>query len=187
MYGLSDLMDFLSHAGEKGLMPAATAQALAVAVRRVLDEVLDEVEKNDVRQLDLDAAIRRFNNKRAGEFKPDSLREYQRRVKRAVDLFLSWRDNPAAFKPTTRAPRGNGESRKRASAIATALQDVEAVTSGGARAIDSEAQTKSHNYSVVFPVRPGQLIALNGVPYDLTEFECERLTQFVRSLVVRNS
>lgn len=186
MYQLSDLMDFLAHAGEKGLMPAATAQALAVAVRRVLDELLDAAEKNDVRQLDVDAAIRRFNNKRAGEFKPDSLREYQRRVRRAVDLFLAWRDNPATFKPTTRTQRGNGESRKRSSTRGASTSAIDAVVAGTAPTPDGDAAGKSLHYSVVFPVRPGQLIGLNGIPYDLTVTECERMTQFVRSLVVRS-
>ena len=35
-YSADDLLEFLDHAGDKGLMPAATAQALAVATRNVM-------------------------------------------------------------------------------------------------------------------------------------------------------
>jgi hypothetical protein len=106
-YSTDDLLEFLDHAGDKGLMPAATAQALAVATRNVL-AILSEQEKADLSQLDLDTAIKRFTNKRAKDFNPTSLKEYGRRVRRAVELFLNWREDPANFTiktRTTSAPR----------------------------------------------------------------------------------
>ena len=42
-YSADDLLEFLDHAGDKGLMPAATAQALAVATRNVLAIHSDDV------------------------------------------------------------------------------------------------------------------------------------------------
>ena len=54
-YSADDLLKFLDHSGDKGLMPAATAQALAVATRNVLG-VLAEDEKVDLSKLDLDAS-----------------------------------------------------------------------------------------------------------------------------------
>ena len=42
-YSVDDLLEFLDHAGDRGLMPAATAQALAVASRNVMG-VLGEQE-----------------------------------------------------------------------------------------------------------------------------------------------
>ena len=63
-YTVDDLLDFLDHAGDKGLMPAATALALAVASRNILG-ILTEQEKKDLSRLDVDSVIRRFTNKRA--------------------------------------------------------------------------------------------------------------------------
>ncbi len=63
-YSKADLLDFLAHASDKGLMPAATATALGVASRNVLG-VLGDDEGDDLRKLDLEAVIKRFNNKRA--------------------------------------------------------------------------------------------------------------------------
>ena len=93
-YSADDLLEFLDHAGDKGLMPAATAQALAVATRNVVG-ILTENEKADLSQLDIDAAIKRFTNKRAKDFNPSSLKEYGRRIRRAVELFLAWREGSA--------------------------------------------------------------------------------------------
>ena len=105
-YSLDDLLDFLDHAGDRGLIPAATAQALAVATRNVLG-VLSDSERNDLSQQDLDSVIKRFNNKRAKDFNPSSLKEYGRRLHRAVELFLAWREDPANFTVKTRATAGH--------------------------------------------------------------------------------
>ncbi|MGH7710527.1 MAG: hypothetical protein ACREOG_04555, partial [Gemmatimonadaceae bacterium] len=66
-YSMDDLLDFLDHAGDRGLMPAATAQALAVATRNVLG-VLSDQERANLDAQDVEAVIRRFNNKRARDF-----------------------------------------------------------------------------------------------------------------------
>ncbi|MHB8565089.1 MAG: hypothetical protein ACYDDA_14390, partial [Acidiferrobacteraceae bacterium] len=71
---------------------------------------MTENEKADLSPLDLDAAIKRFTNRRAKDFNPTSLKEYGRRVRRAVELFLSWREDPASFTIKTRA---TGAPRKR--------------------------------------------------------------------------
>ena len=174
-YSADDLLKFLDHAGDKGLMPAATAQALAVATRNVLG-ILAEDEKTDLSKLDLDAAIKRFNNKRARDFNPASLKEYGRRVRRAVELFLNWREDPANFTiktRTTTAPRkrergsGNGEPAAR-EAPAEQVPDEIAGT-----------------YRSALPIRPGLVVTLVNIPYDLTSAEAERIAGFVRMLALR--
>lgn len=82
-------------------MSTATAQALAVATRNFRG-ILPSDEESDLDQLDLDAMIKRFNNKRAKDFNTASLKEYGRRIRRAVELFLRWRENPANFTVKTR-------------------------------------------------------------------------------------
>jgi hypothetical protein len=174
-YSADDLQKFLDHVGDKGLMPAATAQALAVATRNVLG-VLAEDEKTDLSELDLDAAIERFNNKRARDFNPSSLKEYGRRVRRAVDLFLSWREDPASFTiktRTTSAPRkrekgyGNGEPAMRE----TLTEQVPDEVAG--------------TYRSAVPIRAGLVVTLLNIPYDLTDSEAERIAGFVRMLALK--
>jgi hypothetical protein len=171
-YTLDDLLDFLGHASDKGLMPAASAQALAVASRNVFG-VLEEDEQKNLEALDLDAIIRRFNNKRARDFSPTSLKEYGRRVRKAMDLYAQWKHNPADFSVKTRAPR-----KARKSADAEAIEaDTNALTM-------PKYANRAGAYQSSFPVGPGRVITLLNVPEDLTAAEAERLAQFVRMLSI---
>jgi hypothetical protein len=49
-------------ASDHGLMPTTTARSLAVAARNIFS-ILSDRERADLHQLDLEAVIKRFNNK----------------------------------------------------------------------------------------------------------------------------
>lgn len=172
-YSADDLLEFLDHAGDKGLMPAATAQALAVAARNVL-AILSDVEKADLRQLDLETAVKRFTNKRAKDFNPASLKEYGRRVHRAVSLFLAWREDPANFTVKTRT---TSASRKKGKGTAN---DQPVARDAKEQALDEVAGT----YRSSVPVRPGHVVTLVNIPNDLTTAEAERIAGFVKMLAL---
>jgi hypothetical protein len=173
-YSAEELLAFLDHAAERGLMPAATAQALAVASRSVFG-ILSEPEKADVSGLDLGAVVKRFQNKRARDFSTDTLKEYDRRVRRAVKLFLEWREDPANFRAATRST-APGRRRKIGPEVSTS---GEAPSSEAAVPLPSTG-----TYQTVLPLAPGRIVTLVNVPVDLTPGEAERLAQFVRMLVV---
>ncbi len=174
-YSKDDLLDFLAHASDKGLMPAATATALGVASRNVLG-VLGDEEGHDLRKLDLEAVIKRFTNKRAREFNPSSLKEYGRRLHRAVGLFLNWREDPANFTVKTRAT-GKGKQKPRAVHPGSSFPDV---------TIDDEPSARHDigGYRSAIPIRPGIVVTLSNIPPDLTATEAERLATFIRMLAV---
>ncbi|KXK54060.1 MAG: hypothetical protein IPM61_09610 [Chlorobi bacterium] len=173
-YSLEALLGFLHHASQRGLMPTATATALTVAARSVLD-VLEAKEKNDLRTADLERAIKRFNAKRGNDFNPASLKEYGQRTRRAVEHFLRWQEDPANFSVKTRVTkkqmREQGAEQK-----ASALLD-------GIQARKREGE-RTGGYATSVPIRPGIVVELCNIPYDLTNAEAERLAQFVRMLVV---
>lgn len=174
-YSLDDLIDFLDHAGARGLLPAATAQALAVATRSVFD-VLTDQERKDLSKVDIDAVIKRFTNKRASEFSASTIKEYGRRVRRAIDLFRSWQQDSASFRPKTRATSA-ARARGRSGAVnETPVTD------------DIESTNFTHSlpstYQTAFPIRPGTVITIANIPHDLTKSEAERLANFVRMLAV---
>lgn len=175
-YSMDDLLEFLDHASDRGLIPAATAQALAVASRNVLG-VLSEKEQEDLSQHDTASVIKRFNNKRAKDFNPSSLKEYGRRVSRAIDLFLKWREDPANFTVKTRAT-SSARRKERSEGAA-----VTAGTSDGVYDAVTGPQ-RAGAYQSAIPVRPGLVVTLVNIPYDLTKAEAERLANFVRMLAV---
>lgn len=176
-YSVDDLLDFLAHASQRGLMPAATAQALAVASRNVF-AVLDDTERLDLREADLEAIIKRFANKRARDFNPSSLKEYGRRVQRAVDLFLQWRENPADFSVKTRStnPGRKKDRNSKADLLPSGSPDPDSVDRTGSRI--------HGGYQSSFPVRPGRVVTISNVPEDLSAAEAERLAQFVKMLAI---
>jgi hypothetical protein len=176
-YSVEELLGFLEHAAERGLMPAATAQALAVASRNVFG-ILSDQETADIRQLDLDAVVKRFHNKRARDFSTDTLKEYERRVRRAVKLFMEWREDPANFRAAT---RGTAPGRKRKGGPET-ISGGDAPTSSPAASLPASGM-----YQTVLPLGPGRFVTLANVPADLTSAEAERLAQFVRMLVVETA
>ena len=180
-HSTDDLISFLQHASERGLMPAASAQALAVASRNVF-AVLNDVEKSDVRVLNLDDTIKRFTNKRAKEFNPASLKEYVRRVHRAVELFLTWRSDPASFSVKTRTTALTKTTAKPSRVEVTAP-----VTKGSdddSHITSVNAHTPGSGYQTSFPIRAGQLITLSNIPQDLTKQEAERLAAFIGMLAI---
>jgi hypothetical protein len=172
---VDDLLDFLNHASERGLMPAATAQSLAVASRNVFG-ILSEGERSALAASDLDGIIKRFTNKRAKEFTPSSLKEYGHRVHRAVELYTRWRESPADFTVKTRATN-TGRKRERSARTeqaATAGQDD-----------DDVPRSSTHGnagYQSAFPIRPGHVVTIANIPYDLSGAEADRLAQFIKIL-----
>lgn len=174
-YSMDDLLEFLDHAGARGLMPAATAQALAVASRNVLS-VLSDQERTDLGQQDIDSVVKRFNNKRAKDFTPSSLKEYGRRVHRAIDLFLKWREDPANFTVKTRLTTGTRKKERN--------QETTDGPSVDQEYSESVNLTRTGTYQSSIPIRPGLVITLVNVPKDLSKAEAERLASFVRMLAV---
>ena len=173
-YSVDDLLEFIDHAAKRGLVPTATAQALAVASRNVLGVLTDD-EKKDLGQVDIDTAIRRFTNKRAKDFNPSSLKVYGQRAQRAVTLFLDWRTDPANFTVKTRAPRSAAKRRNGSPGDHTQPADVPAT------AIPMQVDG---TYQSSLPVRPGVVVTLSNVPADLTTAEADRLAGFIKMLAV---
>ena len=187
-YSVDDLLDFLKHAGDRGLMPAASAQAFAVACRNVFG-MLNDQERADLRETDLDATIKRFMNKRARDFNPSSLKEYERRARRAVELFRQWREDPASFSMKTRATsntrKGAVSQRNPLRGIGRVARSVESDESPapGLRVdVPEPVALEQGGYRSTFPVRPGRLVTISNIPEDLTAAEAERLAQFIRML-----
>lgn len=176
-YSADNLLAFLDHAAEKGLMPAATATALQVASRTVF-AILTDQERSDVRSLDLDAVTRRFENKRAHDFTPGSLKTYGSRVRRAVAQFITWRDDPGNFRPKTRSTPAL-RARRQAPDLEHSAEDLAETPR-----MQSPAQG---NYQTAFPLRPGTVVTLFNVPEDLTSVEAKRLADFITMLARRGA
>jgi hypothetical protein len=147
-------------------------------VKAVL-EVDEDWETRDVRSLDVESLLRRFTNKKAAEFKGDSIRAYQRRFQLAYASFISFADNPAAWRPPSQSPaagkkEGNGKREGRNGSTQASKEITEISTPG----------TTISAIEYPFPLRGGAFVAKLRLPTDLTSDEVRRLTAYMQALAV---
>lgn len=175
-YSKSGLLKFLDTVVAKGLVNSNTASGLKAACTRILDDLADA---DDVRKVDVNSAVVRYNNRNPGVLSPNSLAEYQRRVSRAISDFASWVENPAGFKP--RARRASGKNGRKSDG-ASSGNGVVARQEAPAPAAHAELPTAtSMGLPLNYPLRP-DFLAQVVIPRDLTAEEARRLGAFLLTL-----
>jgi hypothetical protein len=168
------LLQFLDYLAAKGLMAQATVVARKAAVSKVLG-ILSEDEAEDVTKLNLDDVMVRFTNLEGKSYTPGSLTTYLSRVKSAVDDFSNYLENPLGFKPSVqsrekRKPEGKNQS--------TTLKDSNSIPSS------PREQPKAPLSSSILPIpiRPDITVFVQGLPYDLTESEANKIANVIRAM-----
>jgi hypothetical protein len=175
--------DFVNHwswAASKGLMNVNTAGAQRSAATAVL-----QIEKNweslDISNLDVESLLKRFRNLKAKEYTPDSLKEYERRFRKALASYLAYVRDPGNWKFGTQergSRNGNGGNK------------TEKLRHGAER--QSEYPSESTKpippprpgfVEYPFPLREDRIIRLS-LPVDLKSGEVKRLAAFLETLAV---
>lgn len=171
----SGLFDFLDMAANKGLMNGNTAAGLKAASNKLLEDLKPE---DDVRVVDLNDAMIRYNNRHPNELSPSSLGAYQKRVAQAVAQFAAYKASPTTYKGISRAIQTNGkvETRRR---DAPKPADAPKPDDHGGHAA---AKTTDSSLRLPYPLRPGFLAEVL-IPRDLKKEEADRLSAFIQALV----
>ena len=167
------VIEFLNFAANKGLINKATANAKRVAVERVFATV-DDVDRQDVRQIDIETLMHRFINLAGSEFKPESLASYQSRVKSAIEEFLTWKQNPIAFKPGRRAASSKAKNSVRAP---KANSTSELPVRTGMPAVPVQ-----NTHVVPIPIRQDLTVLVQGLPFDLTKAEASKVANVILAM-----
>jgi len=168
-YSRAALSRFIDYVVEKSLVNPSTAQGWRVATTKVLTDLSSE-EEADVRRIDVDATFKQFLNRNPGRLSPASTGEYRRRVGRAIDEFVSWMENPAAYGSRTMAWSARTETRPRP----RPRSQVPALSV-------PDQRSGAGGVALSFPVRPG-FLAQVLVPADLTVDEARRMGAFLLTL-----
>jgi len=170
------LVEHWSRAARRGDMKPNTAAALRAACAQVLS-ALDNWQTVDIRLIDAEDTYRRFENKRARDFKPETLDTYRRRFSQAVRLFLQWAEDPKSWKSPVRERKTRSQG----------AREVEANASSSERRLSAGAiETPPPRMGLMdypFPL-PGNRVAMLRLPGDLTLAEVQRLTAFLTTLAV---
>jgi hypothetical protein len=173
--GLLAFMDFMIN---KGYASSSSVSPWKSAAKQVFSTVEgDDYESLDVRGLDVEEYLGRFENRSIGKYKADSLAAYRSRFRRAVESYQSYLADPN-WKPNLRATprRSNGEGAKartgRPASRPSPAPNPTPPSGGGSPSL----------ITYPFPLKSGQMAQLH-LPTTLDREDAERLTQFVRALV----
>jgi hypothetical protein len=181
-YSKAALMRFLSFTVEHGLLNQNTAAGWSAACTRILEDVADG---DDVRGVEPATAIKRYHNKHPGELKGTVLKEYERRLTRALIDFVKYTEDPTSYKGRGRGPTpdGTGKPKPRNSKAQTTAEPQKAAPANAVNIASTVGALTGLSYD--FPIRPG-FLAQVVVPRDMKVDEARRLARFVMALAVDN-
>jgi hypothetical protein len=167
-----DFMAFLDWIAQKGLMAPNTISARKAAVNKVL-AILDDDDAQDVTALDVDDLMRRFGYREGKNYTPGSLQTYGSRLRAALDDFKAYVENPMSFRPGVQPrERRKPEPRRDSAPDETALPSPQT----------SHAAPPANALSI--PIRPDKAILVQGLPYDLTEAEANKIANVIRAMAL---
>mgnify|MGYP001573336483 FL=1 len=180
-YSAQELYKFLDYASKKGLLKKNTATSRKIASMKIL-EILDDSDKTDLRNIDLDDVFNRFQNRSGSNFKPESLGVYKSRFKSALDDFMRWSENPSAFRPsvksrTARSGEAQDGQQKNTKAATSSSRKRGSMSRPG-------VSTDLDVHGVVFPIpiRQGVVVKIANIPNDLTKEEASKIAAVVHAL-----
>lgn len=185
-YSEAELLKFLDWLGEKGLVNPVTAKSRRIASAKVLS-ALDGHEKLDLREFDREQAFQRFMNKSSKDFTPGSLTTYKSRFYSALDDFLSWRANPAGFKPAgTQRARSKTMDASDQPSSKNKIRALKTFTTAPKESNTSDSGQGMEGQPLVFPIpiRDGVTVKIHNLPMDLSKTEADRICAVVKALAV---
>lgn len=174
------LVEHWKRMAEKHLVNENTAGALRAACTKVLGVFGDDWKGVDVRSLDVDDVLLRFQNKHHKDLTPQSLATYQSRFKTALNGYLEYLENPSGWRPKASKakvspvrPRPDAVSPSRSATVSPAEDNGDADDGN----FSVPADTLTHR----FPLSDGSLATL-VLPVQLRKADVRRLTAFLDAL-----
>jgi hypothetical protein len=180
------LMAFFDYLVQKGIATPSAVTPLKSAAKQVFETVegTDEIDEMDVRSLDVEEYLDRFQVKAigTGRYKPESITAYRKRFARGLEYYSTYLTSGAVPKLRLRATAGGATTpRKR-----HATDHPEPGTAGAPLPLvgDTELSHSSGDalISYPFPLQSGGIATLR-LPVRLDRADAERLATFVRTLV----
>jgi len=169
------LIEFLERAAEKGWINKNTAAGYRAACQRIL-EVESDWEGMDLSRIDVESLIQRFVKLKGGEYSPRSLETYRSRFQNAIQTYLEWADDPAAWRPPSSARRKRTEG-----ASSSPSQSEETGRTHGNEQRLPKLSSGGSMITYPFPLRE-DIDAQLVLPRDLKAEEAKRLVAFINAL-----
>ncbi|MFC8431636.1 hypothetical protein [Streptomyces sp. NPDC057253] len=185
------LIAFIDRAAKRGEIPRGTATALRISVTHILGTEEVEFDAIDIRSLDVEDLIQRFENLKSAELSPASISTYRSRFRQAVSMYKKYLDG-GSWKPVIkiRRPKNGTNGRSTEEKSPTASDDIEAGTEIAVDQVPTQSAPLTHRSDAVaqpalvsysLPLRPDLIVRIE-LPIDLTGADAARISAFVKSL-----
>ena len=172
-YSEINLFQFLRQSAVSGLINPSTSVSRKKAAEQLLTQ-LNTIERQDLRQLDVDELCSRFHKLQGSTIREESLEIYKNRLKAALKDFIAWVDNPIDFVPRhSNQPRSNQKNADRLPS--TAAENAK----------EELALNLPDNPTGIFPIpiRQDRVVYLQNMPLDLSSKEAQKIVAVVLALV----
>lgn len=163
-------------------MKRQTAASRKAVVNKVFG-ALDDADRDDVLAVDVNTIIERFVNLEGRNYTPESLQTYKSRLKSTLDDFSSYRQDPLSFRPSAHQ-RAARQSKAQSNSSSTAPDKPSIMTSLGA---DNTAARVIDTPVNILPIqiRADLTIKIQGLPFDMTVAEANKLAAVIKALAVQ--
>ncbi len=179
-YSVKALIEWIEHAGNKGLINKTTAGAKKASVTEVLvhSDILQDIEKNDVRKLNPDDVFDRYVNRYSNKYPPDTLKTYRSRMKSSVALFLKYKANPLGFSSRT-------HKTKTAQKEITSKPLNEVTEPTLLQQPNNTGDSSNQRITTPLPILIGgrNTITIQNFPLDITEEEADAICSVINGFV----
>jgi hypothetical protein len=180
------LIEFLEWVASKGLMNQSTAKAYRAAAREVLGAVEEDWPSLDLREIDVEDVLQRFQVKAGMRYTPRSLTTYRSRFRNAVEMYSAYLLDPVGRRPP-RTQSARAVSTTTATSRARRADPPESAPGETTIAASPVApRTGPGMQTYPFPLRraSGVIFATLTLPADLTAQEAERLGAHHKTLAI---
>jgi hypothetical protein len=176
---VTDLEQFLTYLGKKGLLTPAAAASRRAAVGKIF-AVLGEEERGDVFTLDVEGVISRFANLHGKGYTPGSVQAYASRMRASMDDFRRYVDDPVNFKMA-----GNGSSKlpkTAAKAQPKTRGKSDAPSASHPPAPNAHVSPPAEESVFPIPIRQNLVVKVYGLPFDLSEAEANKIASVIKAM-----
>ena len=172
-YSEANLLQFIRDSAVNGLINPSTSVSRKKAAEHLLTQ-LNTIEKQDLRQLDVDELCSRFHKLQGSTIREESLEVYKSRLKAALHDFIAWVDNPIGFIPGHTEHQG-----------ATHKSAIRLAATAAEKAKEELTLNLPDKPTEIFPVpiRQDRVVYLQNLPRDLSSKEANKIIAVVQALV----
>ena len=183
-YSLESLTAWIDIAGTKGLMNKNTAIVKKAAVIEVLvnSGILEEFEKQDMRQINTEEIFTRYMHSHPHKHRQETLKSYRSRLKSVVDAFIRYTDNPLTFS----ASPPKAKIAKKAKAPKPASKSTQSALIQQTSNVESQ-QNQRITTPLPVLISDGNTITIQNFPLNITEEEADAICSVINGFVKKSA